>query len=409
MEALFWNWLIKPHYGNIQVRIVFNCCMVNTPYGGSLKISMDLGNEERHIAGLKGMTAVKPFVDFFYDSLKLADGSYSPLEGFMNEEELETVLKRKALPDGLPWTIPIIFAIDATQNDKVRAGEQIALLDQENRPYGIMDIETKYMLKKKEMAQDVYGTLDIKHPNVQDIFERYGDFAISGRVRVFRVPELPGGAYEKHPSDVREEFARRGWKNVVAYQARNPPHVAHEYLQKVSLEIPGMDGLLVHLVIGRLKKGDYKADVILDSYSALLKNYHRPEKTLMGSLSITMRYAGPRASIFLAIVRRNYGATHYIIGRDQAGVGNYYDPYAAQRIFDEMDIGIIPLKFKETFYCKKCRGTTSESVCPHGIEERMVISQTRIREMLKNHQEIPQEIIRPEVAKILENGDVLNE
>ena len=129
----------------------------------------------------------------------------------------------------------------------------------------------------------------------------------------------------------------------------------------------------------------------------------------MGSLSITMRYAGPRASIFLAIVRRNYGATHYIIGRDQAGVGNYYDPYAAQRIFDELDIGIIPLKFKETFYCKKCRGITSESVCPHGMEDRMIISQTKIREMLKSGQEIPQEIIRPEVAKILENGDVLNE
>ncbi len=383
--------------------------MVNTPYGGSLKISMDLGNEEKHIASLKGMTPVKPFIDFYYDSLKLADGSYSPLEGFMNEEELEGVLKRKAMPNDLPWTIPIIFTLDASANDKVTAGEQIALLDQNERPYGIMDVETKFVLNKKQVAQDVYGTLDPRHPNVQDIFEKYGDYAISGRVRIFRVPELPGGGYEKHPSEIREEFARRGWKNVVAYQARNPPHVAHEYLQKVSLELPGIDGLFIHLVIGRLKKGDYKANVILDTYDALLKNYHRPEKTLMGSLSITMRYAGPRASIFLAIVRRNYGATHYIIGRDQAGVGNYYDPYAAQRIFDELDIGIIPLKFKETFYCKKCRGITSESVCPHGMEDRMIISQTKIREMLKSGQEIPQEIIRPEVAKILENGDVLNE
>lgn len=383
--------------------------MVNTPYGGSLKVSMDLRNEEKHIEGLKGMTAVKPFVDFFYDSLKLADGSYSPLEGFMDEEQLEGVLKSKTLPNGLPWTMPIIFAVDASKIGKVRTGDQIALLDQNDKPYGIMDVETKFILKKKDMAMDVYGTLDIEHPNVQDIFEKYGDNVISGKVRIFRVPELPGGVYEKHPSDVREEFARRGWKNVVAYQARNPPHVAHEYLQKVSLEIPGIDGLFVHLVIGRLKKGDYRAGVILDTYDALLNNYHRQEKTLMGSLSITMRYAGPRASIFLAIVRRNYGATHYIIGRDQAGVGNYYDPYAAQRIFDEMDIGIIPLKFKETFYCKKCRGTTSESVCPHSTEDRMVISQTRIREMLKSGQEIPQEIIRPEVAKILENGDVLNE
>ncbi|MGC8617445.1 MAG: sulfate adenylyltransferase [Thermoplasmata archaeon] len=383
--------------------------MVNTPYGGSLKVSMDLGNEERHIDGLKGMIAVKPFIDFFYDSLKLADGSYSPLEGFMNEEEVNDVIKKRTLHNGLPWTIPIIFSIDTSLNEKLKAGDQIALLDQNDKPYGTMDIETKFRLNKKEVAQNVYGTLDLKHPNVQDIFEKYGENAISGKVWIFRIPELPGGGYEKHPSEIREEFARRGWNNVVAYQARNPPHVAHEYLQKVSLENPGIDGLFVHLVIGRLKKGDYKANVILDTYDALLKNYHRKEKAFMASLSITMRYAGPRAAILLAIIRRNYGATHYIIGRDQAGVGNYYDPYAAQRIFDEMDIGIVPLKFKETFYCKKCRGITSESVCPHGIEDRMIISQTKIREMLKSGQEIPQEIIRPEVAKILEKGDVLNE
>ncbi|MGC8562029.1 MAG: sulfate adenylyltransferase [Thermoplasmata archaeon] len=383
--------------------------MVNTPYGGSLKVSMDLGNEERHIDGLKGMIAVKPFIDFFYDSLKLADGSYSPLEGFMNEEEVNDVIKKRTLHNGLPWTIPIIFSIDTSLNEKLKAGDQIALLDQNDKPYGTMDIETKFRLNKKEVAQNVYGTLDLKHPNVQDIFEKYGENAISGKVWIFRIPELPGGGYEKHPSEIREEFARRGWNNVVAYQARNPPHVAHEYLQKVSLENPGIDGLFVHLVIGRLKKGDYKANVILDTYDALLKNYHRKEKAFMASLSITMRYAGPRAAILLAIIRRNYGATHYIIGRDQAGVGNYYDPYAAQRIFDEMDIGIVPLKFKETFYCKKCRGITSESVCPHGIEDRMIISQTKIREMLKSGQEIPQEIIRPEIAKILEKGDVLNE
>jgi sulfate adenylyltransferase len=395
--------------GNVEVRSGFNSNMVNTPYGGKLKVSLDLKNQEKHIEGLKGMTQVEPFTDFFYDSLKLGDGAYSPLEGFMSEEEANSVMKKKSLLNGLPWTIPIIFTINADMSDGLRPGDQIALLDPTHRPYGEMEVETKFKLDKKEIAESIYGTKEMKHPNVQDLFEKYGDKAISGRVKIYRDPELPGGAYERHPSEVREEFTKKGWKNVVAYQARNPPHVAHEYLQKVSLEFPGIDGLFVHLVVGRLKKGDYKANVILDSYDALIRNYYRMEKTMMGSLSITMRYAGPRASIFLAIIRRNYGATHYIIGRDQAGVGNYYDPYAAQRIFDELDVGMIPLKFKDTFYCKRCMGITSESVCPHAIGDRMIISQTNIREMLRTGQEIPTEILRPEIARILKKGDVINE
>lgn len=401
--------LINLNDGNVDVISVSLEDMVNTPYGGSLKISMELGNQEKHLEELKGMDSVKPFVDFFYDSLKIADGSYSPLEGFMSEEEVDLVLRKRSLPNGLPWTMPIVFAVDDKTWTSFREGDQLALLDQGGTPYGSMNVETKFMLKKKEIAEAVYGTTDLNHPNVQDLIERYGNYALSGKVKVYREPELPGGKLEKHPTEVREEFKARGWKNVVAYQARNPPHVAHEYLQKVSLELPGIDGLFVHLVIGRLKKGDYRAEIILDAYEALLNNYHRRDKTMMGSLSITMRYAGPRASIFLAIIRRNYGATHYIVGRDQAGVGNYYDPYAAQKIFDEIDVGVIPIKFRDTFYCRKCSGITSENVCPHDIESRMTISQTRIREMLKNGLEIPKEIIRPEVAKILGRGDVLRE
>ena len=383
--------------------------MVNSPYGGKLKISLDLYNQEKHLDGLKGMVQIEPFIDFYYDSLKIADGSYSPLEGFMGEDEVASVLKRRSLPNGLPWTIPIIFAVDQSQNEKIKEGDQIALLNREQQPYGEMSIESKFKLNKKDIAETVYGTADLKHPNVQDLFEKYGDTAISGKVRIFKEQELPGGGYEKHPSEIREEFSKKGWKNVVAYQARNPPHVAHEYLQKVSLELPGIDGLFIHLVVGRLKKGDYKADVILNSYDSLIKNYHRSEKTLMASLSITMRYAGPRASVFLAIIRRNYGATHYIIGRDQAGVGSYYEPYAAQKIFEELDVGMVPIRFKDTFYCKKCRGITSETVCPHSSEDRLIISQTKIRELLKTNQAIPQEILRPEIADILSKGDVLNE
>lgn len=383
--------------------------MVNTPYGGKLKVSMDLGNQEKHLQELKGMVQIDPFIDFYYDSLKIADGSYSPLEGFMGEEEVNSVLRKRTLLDGLPWTIPIIFAVDENTSNSLRTGDQVALLDNSRTPYGVMDIETKFQIDKKEFVQSVYGTTDMKHPNVEDVFQRYGNIAISGKVKIYRDPELPGGMYEIHPSDAREQFMKKGWKNVVAYQARNPPHVAHEYLQKVSLETPRVDGLFIHLVVGRLKKGDYRAGVILDSYRILLENYHRKDRTMLGSLSITMRYGGPRAAVFLAIIRRNFGATHYIIGRDQAGVGNIYDPYAAQKIFDEIDIGVEILKFKNTFYCKRCMGITSENVCPHPPEDRMIISQTKIREMLKNGEKIPSEIMRPEVAAILEAGDVISE
>ncbi len=383
--------------------------MVNTPYGGKLKVSMNLDNLDKQRADAKEMVSVEPFIDFFYDSLKIADGSYSPLEGFMGAEEIRSVTGNSRLLNDLPWTIPVLLAIPKEKYDELREGDDVALLDQDHSPYGTLEVETKFPLAKKEIAQTTYGTLDLRHPNVEDIFQRYGDYAISGKVRVFREPQLPSGGFEKHPAEAREVFEKRGWKNIVAYQARNPPHVAHEYLQKVSLEYPGIDGLFIHLVVGRLKKGDYKADAILNSYESLINNYHRKEKTFLGSLSITMRYAGPRASIFLAIIRRNFGATHYIIGRDQAGVGNFYDPYAAQRIFDEIDVGIVPLKFKDTFYCRRCRGITSENVCPHDASDRMMISQTKIREMLKAGERIPEEIMRPEIADILGKGSVINE
>ncbi|MGC8645866.1 MAG: sulfate adenylyltransferase [Thermoplasmata archaeon] len=375
--------------------------MVNSPYGGSLKISFDDRRKDRYLEEFKNTRGVIPFVDFFYDSLKISDGSYSPLEGFMSEEEMNSVLERMELPNGLPWTIPIFLAVQDDEAKGIRPGEEVPLRDLNGKPYGFMRVETKFFLDKKRIAESVYGTLDRNHPNVDDLFSNYGSQAISGKVFVFDNPPLPGGSHEMHPADARNEFERRGWRNVVAYQARNPPHVAHEYLQKVSLEMPGIDGLLIHLVVGRLKKGDYSAEAILDSYEALVNNYHRAERVAMASLSITMRYAGPKAAVFLAIVRRNFGATHYIVGRDQAGVGNYYDPYAAHRIFEKLDLGIVPLLFKETFYCRKCESVTSENVCPHSPEQRMVISQTRIREMLRRGEEIPREIMRPEIAKIL--------
>ncbi len=383
--------------------------MLNSPYGGKLVNLMDTDKQEKFLSESLDMESISPFLDFYYDSLKIADGSYSPLEGFMNRETLDSVVDNEILPNGLPWTIPIIMTISDAQREKIRENDSLLLKSPEGIPYGIIDVDEIYKLDKKKIALKIYGTTDIKHPNVNDLMNKYGDYAVSGKIKVFKKMELPGGKYEYSPLEARQIFSSRNWSNVVAYQARNPPHVAHEYLQKVSLEMPGIDGLFIHLVIGRLKRGDYKANVILETYEALIKNYHKSEKVLMGSISITMRYAGPKAALFLAIVRRNFGATHYIVGRDQAGVGNYYDPYAAHKIFDRYDIGIKPLKFTETFYCKECNGITSDRVCPHKPESRMMISQTKIREMLANHEKIPAEIMRKEVADILSSGNVINE
>ncbi len=382
--------------------------MMNLPYGGKLIDRMRLDKREEFLNEINEIKSISPFIDFYYDSFKIADGSYSPLEGFMDSQTLNSVLDENRLPNGLPWTIPIIMTINDEDRKEIKVGDIVALKSPEGNLYATMKIDEIFKLDKTKIATKVYGTKDPKHPNVEDIFNRYNDYAISGKIDVFQKLNLPGGKYELSPKEVRNIFESKGWSNVVAYQARNPPHVAHEYLQKVSLEMPGIDGLFIHLVIGRLKRGDYKARVILESYDSLVKNYHKMDKVIMGSLSITMRYAGPKAALFLAIIRKNFGATHYIIGRDQAGVGNYYDPYAAHNIFDEYDVGITPIKFTETFFCKKCNGITSDRVCPHGAESRMSISQTRIREMLANHESIPIEIMRKEIAEILSGENVTN-
>ena len=382
--------------------------MLNSPYGGKLVNRIEMNKAQKLTEESKEMSAIVPFIDFFYDTFKIADGSYSPLEGFMDEETLNSVVEEGRLTNGLPWTIPIIMTISDEDKKGLKEGDSVVLKSKNGEAYAILDIEQFYEIDRKKIARNVYGTEDIRHPNVEDLLTRYNKNAVSGKITVFKKLNLPGGKYEYSPSEVRSIFESRKWNNVVAYQARNPPHVAHEYLQKVSLELPGIDGLFIHLVIGRLKKGDYRAGAILETYDTLIRNYHREEKVVMGSLSITMRYAGPKAALFLAIIRRNYGATHYIIGRDQAGVSNFYDPYAAQKIFDEYDVGIVPLKYTETFYCRRCNGITSERVCPHGPDSRLNISQTRIREMLSNHEEIPTEIMRKEVADILSRGNVIN-
>ena len=356
------------------------------------------------------MPKVRPFIDQRYDAEKLGLGAYSPLDGFMGAAAVESVLQRGRLPNDLPWPLPIVFPVpdgaDGADAAGLRPGDEVALVDDQGRAVALLKIEERFRLDRRALARGAYGTEDPTHPNVADIL-RQGELAWSGPVELLRRLDTVGHRVEPGPAELREEFQRLGWKTVAGYQCRNPPHTAHEYLQRVTLEREDVDGLLVHPVVGRLKKGDYRPEVILDAYDALVRGYYPPSRVVVRPLGITMRYGGPKAALFLAIVRKNYGCGVYIVGRDQAGVGTFYDPYACHRIFDEYDIGVVPLRYEESFFCRRCGWMASTKVCPHGASERVATSQTRIRESLAKGERLPMEILRPEVAEVLRRPDAV--
>ncbi|HYA10145.1 MAG TPA: sulfate adenylyltransferase [Thermoplasmata archaeon] len=385
--------------------------MIPPPHGGRLVERQLSGpSRDRRDAELGDLPKVRPFVDQLYDAEKIGFGAYSPLDGFMGPGELESVLDRGRLLNDLPWPIPILFPVPegaaGAGASGLRPGDEVALLDGRDRAIALLRIEERFRVDRATLARKTYGTEDPAHPNVADLL-RSGEFAWSGRVELLRHLDTVGNRPEPTPAELREEFRRLGWTTVAAYQCRNPPHTAHEYLQRVTLEREEVDGLLVHPVVGRLKKGDYRPEVILDAYDALVRAYYPASRVIVRPLGITMRYGGPKAALFLAIVRKNYGCGVYIVGRDQAGVGKYYDPYACHRIFDEYDIGVVPLRYEESFFCRKCGWMASEKVCPHGPGERVATSQTRVRESLAKGENLPTEILRPEVAEVLRRPDAL--
>ncbi len=384
---------------------------IGEPYGGRLvERVIPKAKAEGALKESKELPSLRPFIDFIYDAEKIATGAYSPLEGFMGSEDLKSVLRDDRLTNGLPWTIPIILAADGGESIRqVTEGETLALLDWNDAPFATLEVVEKFRYSKKNFALGAYGTTDTAHPNVNDIFQNYGDTALAGKVTLLRKLDLPTVGFELSPKETRDLFKAKGWRNVVAYQCRNPPHTAHEYIQKASLERSDVDGLFVQPVIGRLKKGDYRPAVIMEAYRAVIDGYYPKDRVLLSSLSITMRYGGPKAAILLAIIRKNYGATHYIVGRDQAGVGNFYDPYACHKVFDQLDVGVIPLRYQETFYCRTCKSMATERTCPHPAEDHVAISQTRMRELLKAGDSLPTEILRPEVIRVLSRGDVILE
>jgi sulfate adenylyltransferase len=331
----------------------------------------------------------------------LAGGGFSPLRGFMTEKECTSVVDQMHLPGGVPWTIPVALGADRAFADSLADGEEIALSGPDGTPLAVMQVRDRYRVDRAREAREVYRTEDEKHPGVAALHAAR-EVRLGGPVRVI---ELPEGEFPEHrltPAQTRAEFDRRAWQSVVAFQTRNPIHRAHEYLTKVALEIT--DGLLIHPLVGETKSDDIPADVRMRCYQVLIDNYYPAERVVLSVLPASMRYAGPREAIFHAIMRRNYGCTHFIVGRDHAGVGDYYGTYDAQKIFNEFDadaLGIVPLNFEHSFFCKKSGGMATSKTTNSAPEERVFLSGTRVREMLQAGEAPPPEFTRPEVARVL--------
>ncbi|MFX0014096.1 MAG: sulfate adenylyltransferase [Promethearchaeota archaeon] len=328
----------------------------------------------------------------------IAIGTFSPLEGYMTKQEFESVLKTSRLTTGLAWTIPITFDMNETQATKIEKDNQVVLTYQ-GEPVALFDLEDKFQPNKKKWVQAVFGTTDQKHPGVNRIFSKETTF-LGGTIDLLKRPEVPFPQYHLTPKESRVLFRAKGWKTVVGFQTRNAPHIGHEYVQKAALTF--VDGLFINPVIGKKKQGDFKDDVILKSYQELIDNYYLKQRAVLVTLLTEMRYAGPKEAILHAIMRKNYGCTHFIVGRDHAGVGDYYPPFAAQDIFDDFpDLDIVPLFFRSFSHCTKCGSVVNEKICPHPPEYHINFSGTKIRESLIKGKRPPKEQMRPEVADVI--------
>ncbi len=332
----------------------------------------------------------------------LAIGAYSPLEGFLGRADYEGVVYKMRLANGFPWTMPITLAVTSDEATELRTQKRIALADSEGVRLAVFEVDEVYPYDREVEAREVFRTSSAEHPGVAYLRSR-GDWLIGGRVEVFRMPnrrDFP--QYRLGPADTRRIFRERGWKTVVGFQTRNPVHRAHEYIQKTALET--VDGLLLHPIAGETKSDDVSLEVRMRCYEVLIENYYPAKRVVLALNPASMRYAGPREAIFHALVRKNFGCTHFIVGRDHAGVGNTYGPYDAQKIFDEFtpgELGIAPLFFEDTFYCRRCAGMASRKTCGHDDASRVILSGTQVRAILRDGGRLPSEFTRPEVAEIL--------
>ena len=338
------------------------------------------------------------------DVLMIGSGALAPLRGFLGQADYRSVVATGRLAGGPPLGVPVVLRVEPEAAARLAVGGRVALLH-EGRPVGVLEVEETFAAPVGPEARGVYGTEDEAHPGVAAL-RQSGGHAVSGPVTAFRPEGL--GPYDLTPRQVREARAARGWRTMVGFQTRNPVHRAHEYLQKVALEI--VDGLLLHPLIGETKGDDIPAETRMRCYEELLRGYYPAGRTLLATNPAWMRYAGPREAIFHAVVRRNYGCTHFIVGRDHAGVGSYYDTYAAHRAFDEFsaaELGIQVLRFEHAFWCRKCLNMASTRTCPHPAEDHATLSGTRVRQLLAGGEPLPPEFTRPEVAEVLRSPQSL--
>ncbi len=364
------------------------------PLGGTLIHQVNRVAE----AELRGLPRLELSERNATDLELLATGAYSPLTGFLGEADYLSVIEHLRLADGTPWSLPITLPVERAEARDLRGR---VVLTRDGVAVGLIDVQEQFEARKGWEAREVYRTEDTAHPGVAALFAQ-GEINLAGPVTLF---EVPRGAFPQHhrtPAEVRAVIEARGWRTTVAFQTRNPIHRAHEYLHKVALEL--VDGLLLHPLVGTTKGDDVPADVRVEAYEVLLERYYPQARTLLSVYPAAMRYAGPREAITHALSRRNYGATHFIVGRDHAGVGSYYGTYDAQEIFNTFsaeELGIRILKFEHTFYCQSCAQLVSPRTCPHGAAHHLVLSGTRVREKLRAGEKLPPEFSRPEVAEVL--------
>ena len=328
-----------------------------------------------------------------YESISY--GLFSPLEGPLMANDYSSVLANGRLENGVPWTFPIVLDVSAKVATEISEGDDVTL-SQSGEPFSVLHVEDKHLLDKRVHAEKIFNTVEAAHPGVARTMEM-GEVLLGGSIDLFE--DSPGKfpSYRLKPKETRFLFNEMGWRSVAGFQTRNAPHIGHEYIQKTSLAF--VDGLFINPLIGRKKAGDFTDEVIIDSYEALLRNYYLRNSAVMVTLEMEMRYAGPREAIFHAIVRKNYGCTHFVVGRDHAGVGSYYGPYEAQDKFQEYpDLGIAPIFFRSFFYCKKCGGVENDKICPHGEEHHINFSGTKMRGLLMKGERPSSEMMRPEVV-----------
>ena len=364
------------------------------PHGGTLidrKLKKDLSKQD--IPTIEINTNLSEDID------NIANGVFSPLKGFLCRNDLENVITDKRLESDTPWTIPILLDFSKEQFKNIGEGDTVLLTNKENGTIATIDIEEIYSIDKKTIANKVYGTTDNAHPGVANVYAM-NDYVLGGSISLYKSKPSAYENYNLSPRETRALFKEKGWGEIVAFQTRNPPHIGHEYVQKAALTV--VDGLFINPIIGKKKKGDFTDEVILESYNTLMKYYYPKERAVMSILRTSMKYAGPREAIHHSIMRKNFGCTHFIVGRDHAGVGDYYGPYDAHKIFSEFpDLGITPIFFRSFSRCTKCNSVVSDKICPHDQSYQINFSGKKIREILTSGKIPSEDMMRKEVSETI--------